>query len=401
MKYRYRGMTRNRETVSGEIEGTNVDEVKSRLISMQIRPLNVERSDGLLNLKLNLNFSAGSIIDLKGLIIFTRQLSSLVNSGVTIVLALQILSEQEKRPEFKKVLQSIKEDIEAGLGFAEALQKHPRAFSEFFIRVVEAGEISGSLDKSLVRIGQQLDKLNNIRRKVIGAMMYPTITFVIACGVVSFLLTKVVPEIVSMYGGRQLPGITLLVVSISNWLRLNFMTLLALAIAAFFGMRSAYKIPSVRAKVDPQILKAPVFGMLVLRSGIAVFTRTLSTLVTCGVSLITAFEICEKVTSNFALKECIRDAKAAVTEGQTISQGLAKRGIFPPMVLHMVNIGEMTGKLDDLLMKLSDIYDEEVDDAVNIMTTLLNPILLVGVGGIIMAILLAIYLPLFGMSDQV
>jgi type IV pilus assembly protein PilC len=316
-------------------------------------------------------------------------------------MALQILSEQERRPAFKRVLVNIKEHIESGGGFADVLQKYPKAFSEFFVRIIEAGEVSGSLDKSLVRVGQQLEKLNNIRRKVIGAMIYPLITLVVAIGVVSFLLAKVVPEIISMYQDpSKLPAITIFVINVSNWFRANYHLVFGGIIGGFFGIRMAYRVPEVKKAVDPILLKVPVVGLLILRSSIAIFARTLSTLVTSGVQLLTAFQICERVTSNYALKECIRDAAASVTEGHGISQGLGKRKIIPAMVLHMINIGEMTGKLDDLLLKVAEIYDEEVDDAVGLMTTLLQPLLIVGVGGIILVIMIAIYLPLFGLTEN-
>ncbi|NBX76235.1 MAG: type II secretion system F family protein [Proteobacteria bacterium] len=401
MKYRYKGTNKKRKSISGVIEAASLEEARTRLRNMEIRPQKLEKDSLSLSANLNLDLSFGNIIDLKGLIIFTRQLSSLVNSGVTIVMALQILAEQERRPAFKKVLVSIKEHIESGGGFADVLQKYPKAFSEFFVRVIEAGEVSGSLDKSLVRVGQQLEKLNNIRRKVIGAMIYPVITLVVAIGVVSFLLAKVVPEIISMYSDQsKLPGITLFVINVSNWFRANYPFVFGGIIAIVVGTRTAYKVPSVKKAVDPILLKVPVVGLLILRSGIAIFARTLSTLVTSGVQLLTAFQICERVTSNFALKECIRDAASSVTEGHGISQGLGKRKIIPAMVLHMINIGEMTGKLDDLLLKVAEIYDEEVDDAVSLMTTLLQPLLIVVVGGIILVIMIAIYLPLFGLTEN-
>ncbi len=401
MKFRYKGTNKKRKSISGVIEASSFEEARTRLRNMEIRPQKLEKDVLSVQANFNLDLSFGNIIDLKGLIIFTRQLSSLVNSGVTVVMALQILSEQERRPAFKRVLVNIKEHIESGGGFADVLQKYPKAFSEFFVRIIEAGEVSGSLDKSLVRVGQQLEKLNNIRRKVIGAMIYPLITLVVAIGVVSFLLAKVVPEIISMYQDpSKLPAITIFVINVSNWFRANYHLVFGGIIGGFFGIRMAYRVPEVKKAVDPILLKVPVVGLLILRSSIAIFARTLSTLVTSGVQLLTAFQICERVTSNYALKECIRDAAASVTEGHGISQGLGKRKIIPAMVLHMINIGEMTGKLDDLLLKVAEIYDEEVDDAVGLMTTLLQPLLIVVVGGIILVIMIAIYLPLFGLTEN-
>lgn len=399
MKYRYRGVNKKRNTVTGFIEASNIDEAKYRLRNMDIRPYEVSKD--IFNSGVKLKLSFGKAIDLKGLIVFTRQLSSLINAGVTVVMALQILAEQERRPEFKRILIHIKETIESGGGFAEALEKYTNTFSEFFVRVVEAGEVSGTLDKALVRIGQQLDKLNNIKRKVVGALIYPAITVVVAAGVITFLLAKVVPSMVELYGDvKKLPAITQFVIAASNMVRDYYHIVLMILIGTVIGARLAYRVPKVRAVVDPILLKVPILGLLLLRSGIAIFTRTLATLVTSGVQLLTAFQICERVTSNYLLKACIRDAAASVTEGQSIAQGLAKRNVFPAMVLHMVSIGEMTGKIDDLLLKVAEIYDEEVDDAVSLMTTILQPALIVVVGGITLVIMVAIYLPIFGMSDK-
>ncbi|MFM8270270.1 MAG: type II secretion system F family protein, partial [Pseudomonadota bacterium] len=313
MKYRYSGTNKKRKTISGIIEAASYEDAQMRLRKMEIRPRKLEKDVLSVSANFNFDLNFGKVIDLKGLIIFTRQLSSLVNSGVTIVMALQILSEQERRPGFKKVLIHVKEHIESGGSFAEVLQKYPKAFSEFFIRVIEAGEVSGSLDRSLVRIGQQLEKLNNIRRKVIGAMIYPAITLVVAIGVVSFLLAKVVPEITSMLPpGKPLPAITQFVINVSNWFQANYIKLFSGIIGLVVVIKFAYQKPKIKKAVDPYLLKVPVFGLLILRSGIAIFTRTLSTLVTSGVQLLTAFQICERVTSNSALKDCIRDAAASV-----------------------------------------------------------------------------------------
>ena len=398
MKYKYKGRTKKGSSVSGTIEAPSIQNAKDLLKKMEIRPLQLQLEKW--NLQANLNIQIGSVIDLKGLIVFTRQLSSLINSGVTVVMALQILSEQERRPRFRAILMEVKNHIESGGGFAEGLQKHSKVFSDFFIRVIEAGEMSGSLDKSLIRIGQQLEKLNNIRRKVIGAMIYPVLTLVVAVGVVAFLLIRVVPEIVKMYQGSELPSITVFVISLSKMVQDHFFGVFGFLILSVVGLRASYKVPKIRAAVDPLLLKIPILGLLFLRSGVAIFARTLSTLIGSGVQLLAAFEICERVSSNFEIKNCIRDAASSVTEGRTISEGLSKRKVIPPMVIHMINIGEMTGKLDDLLLKIADIYDEEVDDAVGMMTTLLQPMLMLFVGGIIMVIILAIYMPIFSMADK-
>ncbi|NDC25993.1 MAG: type II secretion system F family protein, partial [Proteobacteria bacterium] len=278
MKYRYKGMTRNRDTVSGEIEAPNVDEAKKILFQKQIRALNVEKIRTNIDLK-SLDLSLGTPINLKGLIIFTRQLSSLINSGVSVVVALQILAQQERRPAFKKILVAVKDNLEAGGGFSEGLARYPKVFSEFFIRVVEAGEVSGSLDKSLIRIGQQLDKLAAIRRKVIGAMTYPLITLVVAAGVVTFLLYKVFPEIVKMYGDvKNLPWLTQSVLQLSEWLQANIGKLFSGIVTFVVLIRWLYSLPPVKTAVDPLLIRVPVIGAmtyplitLVVAAGVVTF----------------------------------------------------------------------------------------------------------------------------------
>lgn len=399
MKFRYRGVTRNWEEVQGSVEANDEAEARLRLQAMKVRPLSLrEIGDRPASLPLSEFFAPR--VELKSLIVFTRQLSSLIDSGVALVSALGVLAEQEPNRSFRQALFIIKESIEGGAGFAESLGRYPMIFSDFYVRVVEAGEISGTLDKSLTRVSGQLDKLNQIKRKVIRAATYPVMTLVISFFVVLFLLWKVVPEITKLYGTAKLPALTQVVITASQWLEQNILFLLGGALLALAAAISLYRVPSIRRKLDPIFLRLPIVGSLILRSAIATFSRTLSTLTASGVPLLTAFDICEKVVANAALKLSIRDAAQAVTEGRSITEGLGKRGYFPPMMLHMVSIGEMTGKLEELLEKVAVIYDEEVDDSVQLMTTLLQPALIVMVGAVIATILVAMYLPIFGMSEK-
>ena len=240
------------------------------------------------------DISFGSIIDLKGMVVFTRQFSSLVDSGVPIVQCLDILWQQERRPEFKKVLARIKSDIESGSALAEALARHPKVFSQFFIRIVEAGEISGTLDTALRRVGAQIEKLGKLKSKVIGALTYPCITLVVAFGVVVFLLVKVVPQIAKLYSESkaELPGITITVLAISTWCQNNY----GVAFGGIFGLgvgfSSLYKVEAFRQVWDPIAMRLPFFGPLIRKSAIARVMRTLSTLIRGGVPLLNAFDIC-------------------------------------------------------------------------------------------------------------
>lgn len=398
MKFYYQGMTRQREKISGQVEAEDEVEARMRLRAMQIRP-EVLGTNEIKSFKIP-ELKKSSAIDLKGMMIFTRQFSSLIDSGVAIVQCLDILYQQERRPRFKKILLKIKEDIEGGSGLAEALSKHGETFPEYFIRIVEAGEISGTLDKSLRRIGLQMEKLGRLRAKVIGALMYPAITVVVAIGVLIFLLVKVIPEVAKLYGDQALPELTQSVLNMSKWFELNYMFVIVGLCAAVGGFSLLYRVESFRVVFDKYWLKIPLFGTLTVKSSVATFTRTLSTLISSGVPLLNGFEICEKVIDNRSIKESIRQGSAAVSEGKGIAVGLSTAKVFPPMVLHMISIGEMTGRLDDLMGKVAEIYDDEVDDAVSNLTGLIQPALIVGVGIMIAFLMLAMYAPIFNLGEK-
>jgi type IV pilus assembly protein PilC len=408
-KFYYSGVTRQRENVNGVLDVPDELEARMKLRAMQIRPTTLtQKAPGSFA---GFNFAAlksvggtsGVTIPLKSLVVFTRQFSSLIDSGVPIVQCLNILAEQERRAGFKRVLTKIKEDIESGAGLAESLQKHPKCFSEFFVRVVEAGEMSGTLDTAVRRVGAQLEKLGRLKAKVIGAMIYPGATMVIAIIVLIFLLVKVIPEIAKLYtdSNAKLPDITLAVLALSRWVQDNFLLIIFGLVASGLSVVVLSRSPGFRKHWDPIALKIPLFGGLIQKSAIARFSRTMSTLVSSGVPLLTAFDICAKLMSNLAIRGNIERASASVAEGKTMAAGLAVKGIFPPMVIHMVNIGEMTGKLDELLAKVADIYDDEVDDAVSNLTGLINPVMIIVVGIMIAFLLVAMYLPIFQLADKV
>lgn len=403
-KYYYSGVTRQRENVSGAVEAKDELEARMKLRAMQIRPTKLsEKRVQAIDLSALGNISLASPIDLKGIMVFTRQFSSLIDSGIPVVQCLDILWQQEHRKAFKTILGAIKKDIETGAGLAESLAKHPRVFNEFFVRVVEAGEISGTLDKALRRIGIQLEKLGRLRAKVISAMTYPFLTLVIAIAVLIFLLVKVIPEVAKLYGenNAQLPELTVQVLAVSEWFQCNYLYVIGSMACVVVALTVAYRVPELREVFDRGVVRVPLFGDLIKKSTIARFARTLSTLLSSGVPLLTAFDICTKLVENRALQAIIRKTAKMVQEGKNIAQGLAVgSSLFPPMVIHMVNIGEMTGKLDDMLGKVADIFDDEVDDAVGNLTSLLQPAMIVGVGIIIAFLLTAMYLPIFQLADK-
>jgi type IV pilus assembly protein PilC len=408
MKYKYTGITRQKEEVSGSVEAEDEMEARARVRAMEIRVLIIEESrdaqSGGMDFSKLLKMQMGSPIKLKQLILFTRQFSSLVDSGVPIVQCLDILQLQEKpRSPLKKILTQIKEDIESGSGLAVALAKHPKVFGEFFIRVIEAGELSGTLDKALQQIGLQLDKLAKLKSKVIGALTYPLITLVVAVAVLIFLLVKVIPEVAKLYsqGNAKMPELTIFVMGLSDWFVANFAYVIGFFATVIFGGGALYQLEAFRQLFDPIVLKIPLFGGLVLKSAVAQMTRTMATLVQAGVPLLTVFEIVIKLVKNRAINNSLQTASAYVSEGKTIAQGLSANGIFPPMLIHMINIGEMTGRLDELLTKVAAIYEDEVDDAIGALTGLLQPAIIVIVGGMIAFLLVAMYMPIFQLADKI
>lgn len=407
MKFYYVGVTRQKEQVSGSVDAADEIEAGMKLRAMQIRPLKLsEGKPSFLEFSLSSlgDMSLGSPVDLKGLMIFTRQFSSLIDAGIPVVQCLGILSDQEKRTVFKKILVRIKSDIEGGTSLAEALAKNPRVFNDFFVRIVEAGEISGTLDVALRRVGAQLEKLGRLRAKVISALTYPTMTVIIAFFVLIFLLVKVIPGITKLYSetpGATLPELTIMVLDLSKWVQANYSLLLFSAFGLIFGFAFVYRLPSFRSVWDPFIIRTPLFGSLILKSEVAKLSRTLGTLIGTGVPLLTAFEIVARLCNNGTVREAVQRASRYVSEGKNIAQGLAEKNLFPPMVVHMVGIGEMTGKLDELLGKVADIYDDEVDDAVGKITGMLQPALIVVVGILIAFLMIAMYLPIFQMAEKI
>jgi type IV pilus assembly protein PilC len=373
---------------------------------MQIRPTSLSVDKPILeviDIRTILETQIGNPVSVKQLMVFSKQFSALIDSGVPIVQCLELLHSQERKGYLKKILLEIKQDIESGAGLAASFSRFPKVFSEFYIRIVEAGEISGTLDKAFQQLTIQLEKLDRIRSKVIGALLYPAITLVVAFLVLIFMLLKVIPEISKLYteANATLPSITVMVLGLSNWVENHFILVCVLPLVMIGAWIVLYQLPQFRKVWDPFALKIPLFGSLILKTNVAEFTRTLGTLVSSGVPLLTSFDICLNLIQNYALKESIRRAALFIAEGKTIAAGLASHGLFPPMVIHMVNIGEMTGKLDELLGKVASIYDDEVDDAVRNLTEILQPVIIVVVGVIIAFILLAMYLPIFQFAEKV
>jgi type IV pilus assembly protein PilC len=313
------------------------------------------------------------------------------------------LGNQSNNPTFRKVILEIKETVEAGSTFADAIRKHPKVFDELYVNLVAAGEIGGILDTILNRLALYIEKAMKLKKKVKGAMVYPGVIVTVAVGVVTILMVWVIPVFSKMFTdmGSTLPAPTQIVISISNFMKSNFLVMGGLAVGGFFGARAFYRWPKGRKLFDNYILKSPVIGDLIRKIAVARFTRTLGTMISSGVPILDALDICAKTAGNRTIEAAIVKTRISISEGKSISQPLQETNVFPNMVVQMIAVGESTGALDAMLNKIADFYDDEVDNAVNALTALMEPMLMVFLGVVIGGLVIAMYLPIFSMAGNI
>jgi type IV pilus assembly protein PilC len=399
--YTWKGRSRQGNIKKGEIEAANEAAVMAQLRAQLILPVNVKEkakdiSEYLPFLKQG--------ISTKELVIFTRQFATMIDAGLPLVQCLQILAEQQANKTFKEILREIKLDVEQGSRFADALAKHPKPFDALYTNLVAAGEIGGILDTILNRLAVYLEKADALRRKVKGAMVYPATVLVVAIGVVLLLLTKVIPTFEKMFEdfGGTLPGPTQVVVNISHFVQAWIGPSLVgavLVVGAFNLARRRSR--RFRRQTDALFLKAPVFGPLIRKVAVARFTRTLGTMISSGVPILDGLEIVAKTAGNVVIEDALYDVKAAISEGKTIAEPLAESEVFPGMVVQMIAVGEETGAMETMLGKIADFYDDEVDAAVEALTALLEPLMMVFLGGTCGGLLIAMYLPIFKIAETI
>ncbi len=339
----------------------------------------------------------------KEIVIFVRQFATMINAGLPLVQCLEILGTQQGNAEFKRIITTIRQDVEGGSTFADALKKHPQVFDELFVNLVAAGELGGVLDIILNRLALHMEKSEAIKGKVKSAMVYPIIVICVAVVVVAILMIFVIPTFSEMFlsFGGVLPAPTQIVISMSNFFRGYWWVMLIIIIAATAGFRYALKVPKIRYQIDKIFLKLPLFGPLLRKVAVAKFSRTLSTMISSGVPIMDGLEITSKSSGNMVIEEGIRNVRQAISEGKPMADPLEATGLFPGMVVQMVSVGEATGALDNMLAKIADFYDEEVDAAVEALTASLEPMLMVFLGGTIGFLVVAMYLPIFKMGAVV
>jgi type IV pilus assembly protein PilC len=398
--FRYVGRTRAGVSQSGEIEAQDQNSAVALLRQRQIMVTSLRAKPKNLAIKIP---GLGGRIAEKEIVIFTRQFATMIEAGLPLVQCLDILTRQAENKEFAKVIAQIKTDVEGGSSFADALRKHPKVFSDFYVNMVEAGEVGGILDTILARLAAYLEKARALRSKVKGAMVYPGAIVSIAVIVVVFMLIYVIPVFAELFEGfgGTLPGPTQLVMNLSGFVQSSIVYVAIAVPIAIWLFKRFYRTEKGRLTVDSFILKLPVFGVLMQKVAVAKFTRTLGTLVGSGVPIIDGLEITARTAGNKVVEDAVLVTIGSIKEGSTISEPLSRQAIFPPMVVQMIEVGENAGALDTMLNKIADFYDEEVDNAIEALTSLLEPLLMVFLGVVVGGMLVAMYLPIFKMAGAI
>jgi type IV pilus assembly protein PilC len=390
--YVYTGRTRSGQTVTGEMEAPTRDAVVAKLRTQQVIATNVRGKPRDITIP---GFGGG--VDEKAIVVFTRQFATMIDAGLPLVQCLEILASQQDNKVFKKALTEIRQSVEGGLTFAAALKQHPKIFSSLYANMVEAGEAGGILDTILNRLAAYMEKAMSLKKKVKSAMIYPSTIVSVAVVVVIFLLVFVIPTFKAMFEGfgAALPLPTQIVLALSRIVRAYFLLGLGVIAAMIVGIRMWYKTASGKLAIDSFLLKTPVFGMLIRKVAVAKFTRTLGTLISSGVAILDGLEITARTAGNKVVEGAVLRTRSSIAEGKTIADPLKASGVFPPMVVQMIAVGEQTGALDAMLGKIADFYDEEVDTAVANLTALLEPMLMVFLGVVIGGVVIAMYMPIF------
>jgi type IV pilus assembly protein PilC len=398
--FKYRGKNKVGSIVEGERNARNTNEIVSALEKEQIQVLSVERK----SFKLNLPFIGKNRgVSLKTIAVFNRQLSVMFNAGLPITQAIGILGNQQKDKFFQGVLLEVRKDVEAGANLSNAMRKHPKVFNELYTSMIQAGEASGNLDTILLRLSQYVENMNKLVGKVKAALAYPIGVLIIAFVLTGVILWKVVPVFTDMFSqlGAELPLPTQIVVGASNFLVANFFYVVIIFIALIFVFRSYYATFKGRRVIDNIKLKIWVFGELLTKVAVARVTRTLATLLTSGVEIIESMTITAKTSGNSIIEDAVLKSRALVQEGKPLWESWEETKRFPYMVTQMVAVGEQTGSLATMLGKIADFYDEEVDQAVTALVSLMEPLMILLLGGIVGGVIIAMYLPLFDIIGKV
>ena len=395
--FTYKGKTLGGAQVAGELKAKNRVELERILRSKKILVSQVSTKPS------HIKITLGSGVKKVHISRFTRQFSTMIGAGLPMVQCLEILSQQMESAHLRNIVSQVKESVQAGTTLAEALSKHKKVFDDLYVNMVDAGEIGGALDVILSRLASYREKADALTRKVKGAMIYPAVVMTVAIGATFIMLTYIVPVFAKMFAGlgAELPGPTKFILGLSAFLRGNILTGLVLLILGIVAFKFYSKTDQGRLNVDRLKLRIPLIGDLIRKSAISRFSRTLATLISSGVPILEALDITARTSGNRVIHDAIKASVLSIAEGETITQPLKQCGVFPPMVTQMISVGEKTGGLDDMLSKIADFYDEEVDAAVAALTSVIEPVIIVFMGAVIGGILVSMYLPMFEIIGKI
>ncbi|MBI4831060.1 MAG: type II secretion system F family protein [Candidatus Lindowbacteria bacterium] len=406
--FQYTARDKSGNSASGTMEADNKQDMLQKLREKGLIPTSV--SDG----RATRAESAAKAAGLKGLrrgkriraeemILFTRSLATMVNAGLPLLQGIDIMIEQTESASFKRVLTQVGQDIEAGLTFSDALKKHPKVFTDLYSSMVRAGEASGNLDGILVQLAEYLEATEKLKREIKAAMTYPVIAFVIVVSIAIGLLVFIVPKFQEIFEslGGQLPKPTLMLMNLSEALRKYVLIIIGVLVAIFVALRYYVSTSAGALQFDMVKLRLPVFGPLFRKVAVARFSRTLSTLTRSGVPVLAALEIVERTIGNEVIARAVKGSQTSIKAGATIAEPLARSGVFPLMVTRMVDVGERTGALDELLAKIAEFYDQQVESTIASLTSLIEPLLILFLGIVVGGMVLALFLPIFKLSTLV
>jgi len=397
-QFDWKGRKRTGETVEGVMTADNRDAVNAALRRQQIVPTKITEKGKEFALP---KFGGG--VSSKELAIFTRQFSVMIDAGLPVVQCLEILGSQQANKGFQRVLFEVREDVEAGANLSDAFKKHRKVFDDLYCNLVAAGEAGGILDTILQRLSTYIEKNVKLKAAVRSALVYPVVVVSVAILVVALIMWKVIPTFAALFAGlgAKLPLPTRIVIAISSFLGHWGWLLVICIVATGFAVRAYYATAAGRYNIDRALLHSPIFGVVLRKIAVARFCRTLATLVSSGVPILEGLDITAKTSGNAIVEEAIMKTRKSVEEGKTLAEPLAASGVFPGMVTQMISVGESTGALDAMLGKIADFYEDEVDEAVSNLMSLLEPLIIVFLGTTIGGIVVAMYMPLFSLIQQI
>ena len=395
--YTYSARSVAGEIQTGEIDLPTRDEVVTFLRRQRLIPVSVKPKPK------DVSFSFGTGVKTREIVVFTRQFATMINAGLPLVQSLTVLAEQTENKRFQTVITAVLNDIQAGQTLADSMRRHPKIFTDLYVNMVAAGEAGGILDTILNRLAVFLEKNDALTRKIKSALTYPMVVLFVVIGSTAALLYLVVPVFAGIFenAGMALPMPTMIVLAISEFLQNYILFIIAGLIGLVFAVRQYYQTAAGRLTIDRFLLRLPIFGTLIRKAAVSRFTRTLGTLVSSGVSILEGLEITARTAGNQVVHDAVMNSRRSIAGGATIADPLRASGVFPPMVVQMINVGEQTGGLDEMLSKIADFYDDEVDTAVGALASIIEPVMIVVMGIVIGGMVVAMYLPMFDLIRTV